>query len=121
MSTDDDSSNPGLVLALVGAGAALAWWLWRSRGSRKPGSGTGDLSKPIHQVVIRVCGGDRVSVNGVEMDLAAAVERARRAVVVEICPRGDARHGWIEEVQAALQAAGVHFVFHPLPHRTPQP
>jgi hypothetical protein len=120
MSTDDDS-NTGLVLALVGAGAALAWWLWRSRGSRKPRSGNGDLSPPIREVAIRICGGDHVSVNGAEMDLPAAVERARHATLVDLFPRGDARHGWIEEVQAALQAAGVHFVFHPLPHRTPQP
>ncbi len=120
MSADDDS-NTGLVLALVGTGAALAWWLWRSRGSLKSGSATGDLSTPTREVVIRIYGGDRVSVNGVEMDLPAAVESARHATLVDICPLGDARHGRIEEVQSALQAAGVHFVFHPLAHRTPQP
>jgi hypothetical protein len=119
MSADDDS-NTGLVLALVGAGAALAWWLWRG-GSRKPGGGTGDRSKPTRELVIRICGGDHVSVDGVEMDLPATVERARQATLVEIYPRGDTRHGWIEEVQAALKAARVHFVLHPLPHQPPQP
>jgi len=120
MSADDDS-NTGLVLALAGAGAALAWWLWRSRGSRRSGSGTGDILMPTREVMIAVYGSDRIRVNGVEMDLPAAVERARHAALVDICPRGDARHGWIEQVQAALQAAGVHFVLHPLPHQTPQP
>jgi hypothetical protein len=55
------------------------------------------------------------------MGLAAAVERARHATLVDLYPLGDARHGWIEQVQAALQAAGVHFVLYPLSHRTPQP
>ena len=120
MSADDDS-NTGFVIALVGAGAALAWWLWRGRGSRKPDSEMDALSTPTREVVIRIYGSDRVSVNGVEMDLPAAVERARHATLVDICPRGDARHAWIEQVQAALQAAGIHFVFHPLPQQTPRP
>lgn len=117
----DNDGNIGFVLALVGAGAALAWLFWRGRGARKAGSGTGDLPEPAHEVVIRVYGGDRVSIDGVDMDLAAAAGRARHATLAKICPAGDARHGWISEVQAALQAAGVRFVLYPLPHRTPGP
>jgi outer membrane PBP1 activator LpoA protein len=120
MSTDDDS-NTGLVLALVGAAAAFAWLVWRGRGAGKAGRENGERSEPAHEVVIQIYGGDRLSVNGTEMGLAAAVERARHATLVDIYPLGDARHGWIEQVQAALQAAGVHFVLYPLPHRTPQP
>ena len=115
----DNDGNIGLVLALVGAGAALAWLLSRGRGGRKADGGTGGVSEPAHEVVIRVYGGDHISVDGVDMDLTAAVVRARHATLVKICPAGDARHGWISEVQAALQAAGVRFVLYPLPHRTP--
>ena len=121
MATDDES-NTGLALALVGASAALVWWLWRGRGSRNAGPpGTGGPSERTPKVVLRIGSGDRVSVDGVEMDLSAAVERARHATVVEVCPRGDARHGWVEEVQSALQAAGVRFEFYRLPHQTPGP
>jgi hypothetical protein len=115
----DNESNTGLVLALVGAGAALVWWLWRGRGSRNAGREGGDPSERTAKVVLRIGSGDRVSVDGVEMDLAAAVERARHASVVEVCPRGDARHGWVEAVQSALQAAGVRFEFYRLPHQIP--
>jgi hypothetical protein len=106
----DSDRNTGLLLALVGAGAALAWWLWRSRGSRQSGSERIHAPEPAPRIVIEILGGDVVRVDGVEMNLAAAVERARHATLVEIRTRGDARHGWIEAVQAALLAAGVHFI-----------
>jgi len=111
----DRDSNTGLVLALVGAGAALAWWLWRGRGSHPSGSEGGHVSEPPPRLLIQVIGGDLVRVDGVEMNLPAAVERARRASLVEIRPRGDATHDWVEAVQAALLAAGVHFIMYPLP------
>jgi hypothetical protein len=120
MATDHES-NTGLVLALIGARAALAWLLWRRRGARQAGDGAGDLPEVPREVVLRICSGDRVSVNRVDMDLAAAVDVARRAALVGVYARGDARQGWVKDVQAALRAAGVHYRWHPLPYQLGEP
>ena len=73
----DNDGNTGFVLALAGAGAALAWLLWRGRGARKTGGSPRDLSEPAHEVVIRVYGGDHVSVDGVDMEIGRASCRER--------------------------------------------
>lgn len=114
---EDNESNTGFVLALVGTGAALVWLLWRGRGARQASNGPGDLPDAPREVVLRICSGDRVSVNRVDMGLAAAVELARRAVLADVYAHGDAREGWIKDVQAALRAAGVHYRWHPLPYQ----
>jgi hypothetical protein len=100
MSTDDDSSNTGLVLALVGAGAALAWLLWRGRGTRET-VGQSNARGSARPTVVRICSGDRVK-----------IERVGRAGVAEVFVAGDARHSWVERVRDALQATRALIRWH---------
>ena len=105
-------SNAGRAVVAIGAGAALVWLLWRGRGwggredgkSRGGDSGrTAPLGPPVH-VWLR---GDRIEVEGVESDLATAIERARATGLAYVYTTGDTIHGRVVDVVQALQRSGV--------------
>jgi len=98
-------NNTGRTIAVIGGGALLAWLLWRGRGRGKGSSGEGDhTSAPV---IVRVRGSDQIELDGVTSNLATMVARARAAGATRVFATGDARHGWIVQVIAALKAAGV--------------
>jgi hypothetical protein len=104
MATDSDG-NTGVVLALVGMGTALAWWIWRGRGA---GTARGQRdSRAGTRVKVWIGSGDRVKIDGVPVDLATAVDRVRRAGTADVVVAGDAREGWFEQVRDALLATGA--------------
>jgi hypothetical protein len=111
--TTDNQGNTGFVLALAGGGAALLWLLWRGRGTRNARDQVRDHSDDRPDVVVWICSGDRVKVDGVNLDLATAVDRARRARTANVFATGDARHGWVEQARDAMRAAGVDVRWHP--------
>lgn len=113
-------SNAGRAVVAIGAGAVLVWLLGRGRGwggsedgkSRGGDSGeasadstgrTAPLGPPVH-VWLR---GDRIEVEGVESDLATAIERARATGLAYVYTTGDTIHGRIVDVVQALQRSGV--------------
>jgi hypothetical protein len=112
MATDNDD-NTGLTIAVIGGGALLVWLLWRGRGKgaaggeREQGSTRGSGRA---QLVVWVLSGDRVALNtvdGVILDLDTMVARARTMGAARVFRTGDARHGWVLNVIAALRDAGV--------------
>jgi hypothetical protein len=111
--TTDNQGSTGLVLALAGGGAALVWLLWRGRGARGGRDQARDHRDDHAEIVVWICSGDRVRVDGVSMDLTTAVNHARSARRVNVFATGDARHGWVEQVRDALRAAGVDVRWHP--------
>ena len=102
-------NNTGRTIAVIGGGALLAWLLWRGRGKGK-GKGKssgGDGGHNSAPVIVRIRGSDPIELDGVSSDLATTVARARAAGATRVFATGDARHGWINQVIAALKAAGV--------------
>ena len=101
----DNESNTGLVLALVGAGAALAWLLWRGRGAGNVGErrDSGNRKRPK----VWIGGDDRLKVDDIAVDLATALDLARRAGVADVVVAGNAREGWFIDVRDALLATGA--------------
>lgn len=98
-------NNTGRTIAVIGGGAFLVWLLWRGRGKGKGSGGNGDHhSDPV---IVRIRSGDQIELDGVSSDLATTVARARAAGATRVVATGDARHGWIVQVIAALKAAGV--------------
>lgn len=112
-------NNAGRAVVAVGAGAVLVWLLWRGHGwgGREDGKRRGDggeasadssgrtapLGPPVH-VWLR---GDRIEVEGVESDLATAIERARATGLAYVYTTGDTIHGRVVDVVQALQRSGV--------------
>ncbi len=90
------------------------------------GGGTGDgqgesraLTGP-QRCAIRISASD-ITVNGRPMSHDAAIAACKAAPGIDIFPTGDVRHGDLEELRAALQAAGARdVVLHPLPRRSPE-
>ncbi|HEU4731284.1 MAG TPA: hypothetical protein VFT22_25495 [Kofleriaceae bacterium] len=107
MSTENESGT-GLTLALVGGGAFLLWLLWPGRGRGQGGRGDKDAVSARKAVHVRIRSGDQVFVDGINMDLATVLARAREAGTAYVLAAGDARQGWVETVFGALQAAGIH-------------
>ena len=104
-------NNTGRTIALISGGALLAWLLWRGRGKGK-GKGTGsggdsDHSSAPTSVEVWIRSGDRIEMDGSSSDLATVVARARAASVTHVHATGDARHGWVTQVIAALKTAGA--------------
>lgn len=61
-----------------------------------------------------------VTVDGRAMSRDAAITACKGRPGTDIFPTGDVRHGDLEELQAALKAAGARdVVLHPLPRRSP--
>jgi len=118
-----NKNNKGITLAVVGAGAGLLWLLWRGRGKGKPGDG--ERSSPSAAVTVWILSGDRLALgrsDGASVDLATVVALARAAGAADTHATGDARHGWVEQVNQALEAAGVKVsVAPPLRYGEPTP
>jgi hypothetical protein len=102
-------NNTKRTIAVLGGGALLVWLLWRGRGRGKgKGSGGDDERMRAPEVVeVWLRGGDRIELNGVSLDLATTVARARAAGVARVFTAGDAREGWHRHVINALREAGV--------------
>lgn len=107
----DNESNTGFVLALVGAGAALAWWLWRGRGPGKMGERRDSGARKRPKVWI---GDDRLKVDDITVDLPTALDLVRRAGAADVVVAGNAREGWFIDVRDALLATGAKL--YGLPH-----
>jgi hypothetical protein len=89
------------------------------------GGGAGDGGEERHPLAgpqrcaIRLSAND-VTVNGRPMSRDAAIATCKTAPGVDVFPTGDARHGDLKELDAALKAAGAKdVVLHPLPTRSP--
>jgi hypothetical protein len=68
---------------------------------------------------IRISASD-ITVNGRPVSRDAAIAACKAAPGVDIFPTGDVRHGDVEELEAAVKAAGARdVVLHPLPRRSP--
>jgi hypothetical protein len=112
------------LLALVIAAAAYLR-LGGGLGTLGLGGGRGDgdeerrsLAGP-QRCTIQLSASD-VTVNGRAMPRDAAIATCKVAPRTDIFPTGDVRHGDLEELEAALKAAGAHdVVLHPLPRRSP--
>lgn len=103
-------NHTGRTIAVISGGALLAWLLWRGRGRGKgkgTGSGADDRDSTPSVAEVRLRSGDRIELNGVSSDLATAVARASTAGTARVFAAGDARHGWVTQVIAALKTAGV--------------
>ena len=100
-------NSTGRTIAVIGGGALLAWLLWRGRGKGKGSGGDDDRSSAPDAVEVWVRSGDQIELDGVSSDLVTTVARARAAGATRVFATGDARHGWIIQVIAALKAAGV--------------
>jgi hypothetical protein len=103
-------NNTGRTIAVISGGALVVWLLWRGYGRGKgkgTGSGGDDRDSTPSAVEVRLRSGDRIELNGVSSDLATAVAHARAAGMARVFATGDARHGWVTQVIAALKAAGV--------------
>ena len=135
MSKDDDSSNLGITLALLGGGAILAWLLLRgggkgwaggkgwghgegggsgrmegtNGGSRDLGRSIGEADHQLHALPY-VClwiFPDHLELNGVTVDLATAISISRSADKVRVGVSGDTLHGRTEDIRHALEEARV--------------
>lgn len=112
------------LLALVIAAAAYLR-LGGGLGMLGLGGGTGDgdeerrpLAGP-QRCAIRLSA-SAITVNGHPMSRDAAIAACKSAPGVDVFPTGDARHGDLKELDAALKAAGAtDVVLHPLPTRSP--
>ena len=105
--TTHTQNKTGRTVAVISGGVFLAWLLWRGRGK---GTGSGDGSTGGHPsalVTVRIRSGDRLELDGASADLAVVIARARAAGTARVFATGDARHGWITQVIAALKAADV--------------
>lgn len=102
-------NHTGRTIAVISGGALVVWLLWRGRGKGKgKGKGSGDDRDSTPSAVeVWLRSGDRIELNGVSSDLATAVARAGAAGTARVFATGDARHGWVTQVIAALKAAGV--------------
>lgn len=110
---DSDDGSSTLLAAALG-GAAVLLWLFRGRGPRWSRGTVGartaahEQEQATNRVVdIRVRAGDLVEVDGVALDLDAAVTSARAAGNARFAAAGDARQGWVSKVFYALVDAGV--------------
>jgi hypothetical protein len=101
----DNDGNTGLVLALVGAGAALAWLFWRGRGTGNMGERRdfGNVKRPK----VWIGGDERLKVDDVTVDLPTALELVRRAGIADVVVAGNAREGWYINVRDALLTTGA--------------
>jgi hypothetical protein len=105
-----NKNNPGITLAAVGGGALLLWLLWRGRGKGKAKGSDGDRRNPAAPITVWILPGDRLALDrpdGPSVDLATVVALGRVAGAADARPAGDARHGWVEQVQQTLEAAGA--------------
>jgi hypothetical protein len=89
------------------------------------GGGAGDRGEerqPLagpQRCAIRISASD-ITVNGRPMSRDAAIAACKVAPGVDIFPTGDVRHGDVEALETAVQAAGAKdVVLHPLPRRSP--
>jgi hypothetical protein len=87
------------------------------------GHGDGDAENRApagpRRCAIRISASD-ITVNGRPASRDAAIADCRVAPGVDIFPTGDVRHGDVEELEAAVKAAGAKdVVLHPLPRRSP--
>jgi len=105
--TTHTQNKTGRTIAVISSGVFLAWLLWRGRG-KSTGSGDGSTGgSPSALVTVRIRSGDRLELDGASADLAVVIARARAAGTARVLATGDARHGWITQVLAALKAADV--------------
>jgi hypothetical protein len=86
------------------------------------GHGDGDeLNRALtgsQRCAIRISASD-LTVNGRPTSRDAAIAACKVAPGVDIFPTGDVRHGDVEELEAAVKAAGAKdVVLHPLPRRS---
>jgi hypothetical protein len=124
MSTHNDS-HTGLIVAGIGGVAVLLWLLWRGRGKGNGKGSDGDHDSdstaaaerrtPRAPVEVWIRSGDKIELDGASSDLATTVTRARATGTVNLHATGDARHGWVETVSHALEAAGVKVAYAPPP------
>jgi len=107
---DQQDSRTALILAAIGGAGGLLWLLLRSRRRGWKGArGREDTPSSVAQrrLVVRTRSGDRVTLDGIEADLATVLTLARDAGSVEFHTTGDARAGWVSKVYYALIDAGV--------------
>jgi hypothetical protein len=113
-----------ILLALVIAAAAYLR-LGGGLGALGLGGGAGDGDAEHRspagprRCTIRLSASD-VTLDGRATSRDAAIATCKVAPGTDIFPTGDVRHGDLEELEAALKAAGAHdVVLHPLPRRSP--
>jgi len=108
--TTRTQNNTGRTIAVISGGALLAWLLWRGRGKGK-GKGKGNEGDAGNHrsasVSVRIRAGDQIDLDGVSSDLTTTVARAHAAGAARVSATGDARHGWVTQVIAALKAENV--------------
>ena len=104
--TTRTQNNTGRTIAVISGGALLAWLLWRGRGKGKGNEGDAGNHRSA-SVSVRIRAGDQIDLDGVSSDLTTTVARAHAAGAARVSATGDARHGWVTQVIAALKAANV--------------
>ena len=88
-------------------------------GGRGDGDGQSRTLAGPQRCAIRISASD-LTVNGRPTPRDAAIAACKDAPGVDIFPTGDVRHGDVEALEAAIQAAGAKdVVLHPLPRRSP--
>lgn len=109
MARNDD--HTGRNVALVAGGGALLWWLLRGRGGlglggvgRSAGAAATHTVQPA-RAHVRV-DADGIAVDGQRTDIGGAVALVAGRPV-DLLATGAARMGTVEDLKAALQAAGV--------------
>ena len=106
-----DNDNTGRNLAIVAGGGALLWFVLRRGGGfgfggKGWGRGKGAGSSPGEPVRVRI-DSSGISVDGKSTDLAGAVEAAKSVGGAQVFATGAARQGTVDDLVAALRAAGV--------------
>ena len=104
--TTRTQNNTGRTIAVISGGALIAWLLWRGRGKGKGNEGDAGNHRSA-SVSVRIRAGDQIDLDGVSSDLTTTVARAHAAGAARVSATGDARHGWVTQVIAALKAANV--------------
>lgn len=110
-----ERTHTGRTVAIVGGAGLLAWLLLRGGGGgigkgAGKGPGNGATPRPVvpgSRCVVWMRAAERLEVDGVAADLPTAIARCQAVEYAEVHASGDARHGFVANVVAALYAAGI--------------